>query len=123
MLDYNLDKTSGILTLEPKAALTADDFKSLTAEVDSYLANHDKLTGILLSIAHVPGWENFAALVHHMRFARDHHKRIARVALLTDNSLLKIAPKIVAHFAHPQFHVFASGDRASAVDWLKGAQA
>ena len=101
MIDYNLDKTSGILTLEPKSALTVNDFKSLTEEVDGYLANHDKLTGMMISIAHVPAWENFAALVQHLRFARDHHKRIARVAVLTDNSLLKIAPKIAAHFVHP----------------------
>ena len=67
MIDYNLDKTSGILTLEPKSALTVNDFKSLTEEVDGYLANHDKLTGMMISIAHVPAWENFAALVQHVR--------------------------------------------------------
>jgi hypothetical protein len=37
--------------------------------------------------------------------------------------LLKIAPGIAAHLAHLEFCVFASGDRAGAVDWLKGAQA
>ncbi len=123
MLDHNLDATSGILTLEPKAPLMADDFNALAAEVDGYLASHEHLTGILLIVAHVPGWENFAALVQHMRFARDHHKRIARVAVLTDNRLLKIAPEIAAHFAHPEFRTFASGDRTGAVDWLKAAQA
>jgi hypothetical protein len=44
-------------------------------------------------------------------------------AVLTDNLLLKIAPEIAAHLAHPEFCVFASRDRAGAVDWLKGAQA
>jgi hypothetical protein len=121
MLDYNLDNTSGILTLEPKAPLTVADFKALAAHVDGYLASHDNLKGILLSVPHVPGWENFAALVQHMRFARDHHKRIARVAVLTDSSLLKIVPEIAAHFAHPEFRVFGSGERVGAVDWLKGA--
>ena len=123
MLDYSLDKTDGILALEPKGPLTADDFKALTADVDSYLAGHNGLTGLLLTVAHVPGWENFEALVQHLRFVRDHHKRIARVAVLTDNSLLKIAPHVAAHFAHPDFRVFASGDRAGAINWLKGSQA
>ncbi len=122
MLDYSLDKTSGILALEPKGPLTVDDFKRLTADVDGYLADHDNLTGILLTVAHIPGWESFAALVEHMRFARDHHKRISRVAVLTDNSLLKIPPQIAMHFAHPEFRVFASGDRAGAIYWLKGSQ-
>jgi hypothetical protein len=122
-LDYDLEKASGILTIEPKAPLTVDDFKTLTADVDRYLASHDTWNGILLGVAHVPGRENFAAFIQHMRFVRDHQKRIARVAVLTDNSLLKIAPEIAAHLAHPEFRVFASGDRAGAVDWLKGAQA
>jgi SpoIIAA-like len=120
VLDHSLDESSGILTLEPKAPLTANDFEALAAEVDSYLANHDHLTGMLLIAAHIPGWENFAALVHHLRFVRDHQKHIARVAVLTDNSLLKIAPEIATHFAHPEFRVFAGGDRASAIQWLKG---
>jgi len=122
MLDYRLEKTSGILTLEPKGPLTVDDFIALTADVDGYLATHDHLAGLLLSVEHVPGWENFAALVHHMKFVRDHHRRIERVAVLTDNSLVKIAPEIAAHFAHPEFRVFPSGDRVSAVDWLESAR-
>ncbi len=122
MIEHNLDKTSGLLTLEPKGPLTVDDFQALAAEVDGYLASHLTLTGILLIVEHVPGWESFAALVQHLKFARDHHKRVSRVAVLTDNSLLKIAPEIAAHFAHPEFRVFASGDRVGAVNWLKGAQ-
>ncbi len=121
MLDYGLDKTSGILTLEPNGPLTVEDFKAITADVDGYLSSHSNLTGILLTVAHVPGWENFSAFVQHMRFARDHHKRISRFAVLTDNSLLKIPPQIAAHFAHPEFRVFASDDRANAINWLTGA--
>jgi hypothetical protein len=87
VLDYKLEKASGILIIEPKAPLTVDDFKALTADVDRYLASHDTLTGILLGVAHVPGSENFAALIQHMRFVRDRQKRIARVAVLADDLL------------------------------------
>ncbi|ARN82623.1 STAS/SEC14 domain-containing protein [Methylocystis bryophila] len=121
MLDYHLDKTSGVLTLEPKGPLTVDDFKALTADVDGYLASHLTLAGLVLKIEHVPGWESFAALIQHVTFVSNHHERVARVAVLTDNSLLKIAPEIAAHFAHPEFRVFASGDRAGALNWLKSA--
>jgi len=119
MLDYHLDKTSGIVSLEPKGPLTVDDFAALTADIDGYLATHNNLTGLLLSVEHVPGWESFAALVQHIKFVRDHHKRVARIAVLTDNSLLKIAPEIAAHFAHPEFRIFASDERAGAVEWLR----
>lgn len=122
MLDYHLDRTAGILSVEPKAPLEAEDFKVLTTDVDGYVTSHENLTGLLLSVAHFPGWESFAALFEHMRFVRDHHKRIARVAVVTDNPLLKIPPAIAAHFAHPEFRVFASDDRAGGLAWLKGAQ-
>ena len=122
MLAYDLDTTSGILALEPKAPLTVDDFKAITADVDGYLSDHSNLTGILLTVAHVPGWASFSALVEHMKFVRDHQKSISRVAILTDNPLLKIPPQIVTHFAHPEFRVFGSGDRDNAMNWLMGAQ-
>jgi hypothetical protein len=122
MLAYDLDTTSGILALDPNGPLTVDDFKAITAEVDAYLSDHSNLTGILLTASHVPGWESFSALVEHMKFVRDHQKRISRVAFLTDNPVLKIPPQIAAHFAHPEFRVFGSGDRDKAMNWLKGAQ-
>jgi len=122
MLDYGLDKTSGIPTLEPKGPLTVEDFKAITADVDGYLSDHSNLTGLMLTVAHVPGWASFSALAEHMKFAFDHQKRISRVAVLTDNPLLKIPPQIAAHFAHPEFRVFGSGDRDNAMNWLKGAQ-
>ncbi len=122
MLDHHLDKTSGVLTLEPKGPLTVDDFKAVTVEVDGYLADHLTLAGLLLKVEHVPGWESFAALIQHVKFVRNHHERVARVAVLTDSSLVKIAPEIAAHFAHPEFRIFASGDRAGALNWLKSAQ-
>jgi hypothetical protein len=123
MLDYNLDQEEGILSICPMKKLTAADFEALKTEVDDYLSNHDSLTGLLLTIEHVPSWENFAAVVQHIRFLRDHQKRIARVAVVTDNSLLKIPPQIAGHFAHPEFRVFPRSDLSRAENWLKGGPA
>jgi hypothetical protein len=123
MLDYNLDQNEGILSIFPMEKLTEADFEALTTEVDAYLSNHDSLTGLLLTIEHVPSWENFAAVVQHIRFVRDHQKRIARVAVVTDNSLLKIPPQIAGHFAHPEFRVFPRADLSRAENWLKGGPA
>jgi len=44
---------------------------------------------------------------------------IERVAAVTDSTILTIAPKIAEHFAHPEFKVFKSGDRAAALAWLR----
>ena len=59
------------------------------------------------------------ALVEHMKFVKNHHRQIDRIAVVTDSEVLKIAPKIAEHFAHPAFKVFGSGDSARAIAWLE----
>jgi len=45
---------------------------------------------------------------------RHYHRKIHRVAAVTDSSFLKFAPKIAAHFAQPEFNV-GSGERTKAL--------
>jgi hypothetical protein len=120
MIKFELLKDAGILIVEPQSALSADDFHAVARVVDPYISEHGKLTGLLIAAPSFPGWESFAALIEHMRFVHDHHRQIDRVAAVTDSKILAIAPKIAAHFAHPEFKVFSNGDRASALDWLQG---
>jgi hypothetical protein len=54
-----------------------------------------------------------------MKFVRDHHRNIDRVAAVTDSTFLKIVPRIADHFAHPEIRVFASGEKTKALDWLQ----
>ena len=120
MLEFHLLKDKGIVTLEPKAALTVDDFKRVAATVDPYLAETGSLKGLLINANVFPGWESFAALVEHLKFIRDHQRRVARIAFVTDNKLLKIPPHVVAHFAHPEIRVFSIAERERALEWLEG---
>lgn len=106
MLEYNLDMTSGIVSLEPKGPLTAKDFEALSIDVDGYLATHNTLAGIILNLEHMPGWANFSALFRHIKFVVNHHERVSRIAVLTDHPLLKYLPKIAGFFVDPEFHVF-----------------
>ena len=76
------------------------------------------LTGLLIDAPSFPGWQSFAALIEHVRFVRDHHRKIDRVAAVTDSPILAIAPKIAEHLAHPEFKVFRSGERSKALAWL-----
>jgi SpoIIAA-like len=54
-----------------------------------------------------------------MRFVHGHHRKIERVAAVTDSTLLQIAPRIAAHFAHPEIRVFASDQKDKALAWLQ----
>jgi len=120
MVRFELLKDAGILVIEPRAALSEDDFKAVASAIDPYIEEHGKLTGLLVDAPSFPGWDSFGALVQHLKFVRDHHRKIDRVAAVTDNAFLKIAPRIAEHFAHPEIRVFASAERAQALVWLQG---
>ena len=122
MLRFDLLKDDGILVVEPREALTADDFRATARTIDPYIEEHGKLTGLLVDAPSFPGWDSFGALIEHLKFVRDHHRRIDRVAAVTDSEFLKIAPRIAEHFAHPEIRVFSSADRAQALAWLREAR-
>src|SRR5688572_14919646 len=119
MITFKLSRESGVLTIEPEGALSADDFRKISRAVDPYIQEKGNLTGLLIEAPSFPGWDSFGALVEHMKFIRDHHRKIDRVAAVTDSKILTIAPKIAEHFAHPAFRVFGSGEKARALAWLQ----
>ena len=121
MLKFELLKDVGVLVVEPRDALTSADFEAVSRTVDPYIRDNGKLTGLLIEAPSFPGWESFGALVGHLRFVRDHHRKIERVAVVTDSKILALAPRIAEHFAHPQFKVFRGAERTSALLWLQGA--
>ena len=88
----------------------------MAALVDPYIAEKGAPKGLLIRAASFPGWDSFAGLVEHMKFVRDHHRHIERVAAVTDSAFLKIAPRIAQHFADPEIRVFRSEESARAIE-------
>ena len=65
-----------------------------------------------------PGWESFGALVSHLRFVKDHHRKIDRIAAVTDSEFLKIMPHIAKHFVSAEIRQFPSDERTQALAWI-----
>jgi hypothetical protein len=122
MMSFELVRDKGILVIKPQGALEANDFHRLAQAVDPYLTEQGALSGLLIEAPSFPGWESFAALIEHFKFVQDHHRKIHRVAAVTDSSFLKVAPKIAAHFVQPEIKVFSSDERARALAWLEAAR-
>jgi hypothetical protein len=120
MVRFELLRDAGVLVVEPKSALSTEDFHEISRTIDPYIREKGKLIGLLIEAASFPGWDSFGALIEHLKFVYDHHRNIDRVAAVTDAAFLKIAPRIARHFAHPEIRVFASGERAKALEWLQG---
>lgn len=119
MLEYTIVKPEGIVVLAPKAALTQEDFVGLSKTVDAYLADHPKIHGMLIHAKSFPGWETFAGFVAHIRFARDHHQKVERVALVTDSPVAGVAEALVKHFTAAEIKRFPFADYDTALAWLK----
>jgi hypothetical protein len=121
VIQHDLDEANGILMLEPEGHLSAADFAELTRVVDQYLYAHGRLNGLLIEAASFPGWEDFTALVSHLRFIRDHHRKIRRIAVVTDSKVLTLGPKLASHFVSAEVQTFPGAQRAVALQWLAQA--
>jgi hypothetical protein len=121
VIEYTIMKPEGIVLLKPKAALSREDFAGLTKAVDAYLADHPKIHGVLIHAAAFPGWENFTGLTAHIRFVRDHHKNVERVALVTDSSAARVVEALAKHFVAAEIKHFPFADYETALSWLKAS--
>src|ERR1039457_1950210 len=112
-------KPEGILVLKPHAPLNKEDFGGLSAAVDSYLSDHTKLHGVLIHSRKFPGWENFGGFTAHMHFVHDHHKRVERVAVVSDSPVAGVAESLAKHFTSADIRHFPFSQEANALEWLK----
>ncbi len=119
MIDHELLREEGVLIVTPRGSLQAADFENLAREVDPYIAERGNLAGLMIYVESFPGWKDFAGLVSHLRFVRDHHRKIGKVAAVTDSGFLSIAPRIAQHFVHADVRHFPYADRAQALAWLE----
>ncbi len=121
MLDFDIDTTHSILTLKPTGPLAESDFAELTRAVDTWLDVHGDLAGVIVEATSFPGWDSLGALVAHFRFVREHHRRIRKVAVVTDSELGDLAERFASHFVAAEIRQFPAGDSAAARQWITNA--
>lgn len=119
MIEFDLDQDEGILTIRPDGPLSSSDFKALSKAVDSYVVANGALTGVMIVAESFPGWEDLAGLLSHLRFVRDSHQDVSRVAAVTDSKALSILPRIIDHFVSAKVRHFGFQDQAAALTWLR----
>jgi hypothetical protein len=117
-LRFELIKDTGVLILEPRGELEPGDFDRLGAEVDPYIEKAGELRGLMIVADHFPGWDGFAALISHLRFVKDHHKKIRKLAFVTDDRLLSFLPRMSAQFLVAEARAFPMANRDEALLWV-----
>ena len=119
MLNHQLLLPEGILILEPDGPLEAVDFEDLVSEIDPYIAEHGKLSGLMIHAKAFPCWANREAFLAHMQIIKSHYRKLVRLAIVTDSRILGELPKIAAHLAHVQVKHFPESLHGDALRWLK----
>ena len=118
MIDHTLDATNSILHLRPKSALQKEDFERLAKIVDPHIEKTGGLAGLIVEAVKFPGWDSFGALAGHLRFVRDHHRKVKRIAVVTDSAFGGIGEKLGSHFVAAEIKHFPAGQAEAAKRWI-----
>jgi len=118
MIDYHLDPATAVLTIRPESALEKSDFAELARTVDPHIEEHGDLNGLIVEAPRFPGWDSFGALVTHLRFVRDHHQHVKKIAVVTDSHLGDVAEHLAAHFISADIRHFPADDADQALAWI-----
>jgi tRNA U38,U39,U40 pseudouridine synthase TruA len=119
MLNYELDRAESILIIKPNGPLESTDFEKLAHEVDPYIKENGTLNGLMIYAKSFPGWDSFAAFLSHIKFVKNHHQKIKKIAAVTDGSFLSIMPQVANHFVQAEVRHFDYNDKDAALNWLK----
>ena len=119
MLKHDLFGDESILVLTPEAPLQAKDFEIITSKIDSYIEQTGYLRGLMIQTESFPGWDNLAACLSHLKFIRNHHQKIEKVAEVTDSGFLAIMARISSHFIKAQIRHFPFEEKEAAMAWIK----
>ncbi len=119
MMDINLDEKTGVVHIQPHAALTEADFSQLTTLIDAYIQQQGLLKGVIIETKEFPGWEDIKAFIAHVKFIKSHHKKVQKIALVTNSKLADIARTCIAPFIVPEIKHFPYGQVELANLWIE----
>ena len=122
MIFYDLDENTGVLTMRPQGKLETQDFLTISEVVDPYIKKRGALEGIIIATKKFPRWEDLDGMIEHMKFVRNHHRKIAKVALVTDSKIADVAESFGKHFVKATIKHFPFNELEPAKEWILKTQ-
>ncbi|MBL4881879.1 MAG: STAS/SEC14 domain-containing protein [Oleispira sp.] len=118
MLKVEIDEVEGIAILEPDGKLSESDFISAAKIIDPCIERIGKLRGIIVHVQSFPGWDSFSALIAHLKFVKNHHEKISRIAFATDSPIGSFAENVAKHFISAEIKSFEFSELEAAKNWM-----
>ncbi|WOG25987.1 STAS/SEC14 domain-containing protein [Endozoicomonas sp. 8E] len=119
MLSIEMGRKDGIALLEPHGPLSKEDFVSAARQIDPMIEERGGLAGLIIHTDHFPGWESFGALVSHIRFVKNHHKHLRKIAIVTDAKEVGAREKMASHFIAAKIRHFKYEQLEAAKLWIQ----
>ncbi len=117
-LSVILDEKKSIAILEPHGPLSENDFKEASEQIDSFLEKNERLNWIIIYAKSFPYWETFSWLLSHLKFIRNHQKKVVYLAFVTDSTAWVLAEKIWDYFVKAKIKNFDSNELEVAKEWI-----
>lgn len=118
MLKVTLDKENKIAVLVPDGALSKEDFDAAVKVIDPFIEKEGKLNGVIIYTESFPGWEDFSALSRHITFIKNHHKKIKKLAFVTNSIIGDLAENLTGHFVEAEIKDFPYDQIDTAKEWI-----
>jgi len=118
MLNTILDTDTKIVTLQPHGALKKEDFDNAVKVIDPFIEEYGELNGVIIYAKTFPGWKDFAAFNRHLKFIRNHHKEIKKLAFVTNSLVGEFGELVSSHFIQAAVRSFPFDEINKAKDWI-----
>jgi len=105
-VSHRLLEDTGVLVVEPSGVLRREDFEAISRTIDPWIRTHGELRGVVVHARAFPGWENLGSLLRHVRFVREHHRNVRRVALAADGWAAELVPMLARHVVDVEMRQF-----------------
>lgn len=117
MLSIDIRVRDNIALISPDGAISTQDIERLAEQVDGYINESDKVPNLVIQTKGIPHWSDLEAMGKHLKFVRNHHNIVRKVALVSDSKLLWLAKSIVGNFTGAKVRQFPEEALDDAVAW------
>jgi len=118
VLNTILDTSTKIVTLQPHGALKKEDFDNAVKIIDPFIEEQGKLNGLIIYTESFPGWEDFAAFNRHLKFIKNHHKEVKKLAFVTNSMVGDFGEMVSSHFVEAVIRNFDFDKLKEAKMWI-----
>lgn len=119
MLNVDIKDRANIVVVTPDGPIKAADIANMAEQINGYINEHDRVPNLVIYAKTVPHWANFEALGKHLKFVRNHHEIVKKVALVSDSKLLWLAKIFVSRFIGAKVRRFTEEAYDDAVAWAE----